>query len=398
MSTSISRLRRVFAKNTPIITATPQILTKTQTPKQEEKPTSVKSLVNKLSKQKNLTTLVENFKKCSEIRRFRSRHLVYEKTIGRLALAKQHSLVEQVLEHQKKFDDITKEGFAMRLISLYGKAGMFDHALKLFDELPELKCVRTVKTYNALLNASVASKKFDETEKLFRELSLKLSVEPDFCSYNIVIQAFIEMRKWENALSMLDEMERNGVEPNLITFNTLLNGFYRDGKFEDGERIWARMEESGIVPDIISYNVKLQGLVNVGKISEALELVEQLRNNVEKPNIFTYNVLIKWYGNNGNLDEAKSVYDNMLKSGIVPDWFTFEALIPCVCGKGEFGLALKLCEKSIGSNCHVSAGIVQVVVDGLVKESKVEEAKGLMEIAQSKNCYGSKLKMPQEIE
>ncbi|KAF9602583.1 hypothetical protein IFM89_029882 [Coptis chinensis] len=226
----------------------------------------------------------------------------------------------------------------MRLISLYGKPGMFGHALKLFDELPE--------RYNALLNASVVSNKFDETHKL-----------SDFP------YAFIEMGKWENARSMLD-----GVEPSLITFNTLLNGFYRDG------------------------------FVNVGKISEALELVEQLGNKVEKPNLFTYNVLIKWYGNNGNLDEAKSVYDNMLKTGVVPDWFTFEALIPCVCGKGEFGLALKLCEKSIGSNCHVSAGIVQVVVDGLVKESKVEETKGIMEIAQSKKCYRSKLKMPQEIE
>ncbi|KAF9599179.1 hypothetical protein IFM89_035638 [Coptis chinensis] len=185
----------------------------------------------------------------------------------------------------------------MRLISLYGKPGMFDHALKLFDELPE----RTVKTYNALLNAnaSVVSNKFDETHKLFREPSLK-------------------------------------------------------------------------------------------KLSD-FPSVEQLGNNVENPNLFTYNVLIKWYGNNGNLDEAKSVYDNMLKSGIVPDWFTFEALIPCVCEKGEFGLALKLCEKSIGSNCHVSAGVVQVVVDGLVKGSKVEEAKGLMEIAQSKKCYRSKL-------
>ncbi|KAF9606343.1 hypothetical protein IFM89_025011 [Coptis chinensis] len=159
------------------------------------------------------------------------------------------------------------------------------------------------------------------------------------------IQAFIEMGKWENARSM----EKNGVEPSLITFNTLLNGFYRDD-----------------------------------------ELVEQLGNNVEKPNLFTYNVLIKWYGNNGNLDEAKSVYDNMLKSDIVPDWFTFEALIPCVCEKGDFGLALKLCEESIGSNCHVSAGIVQVVVDGLVKESKVEE--------QSKKYYRLKLKMPREIE
>ncbi|KAF9589566.1 hypothetical protein IFM89_025692 [Coptis chinensis] len=159
---------------------------------------------------------------------------------------------------------------------------------------------------------------------------------------------------------MLEEMEKNGVERSLTTFNTLLNGFYRDGKFEEGERIWARMEES-------------------------VELVEQLGNNGKKPNLITYNVLIKWYCNNGNLDEAKSVYDNMLKSDIVLDWFTFEAFIPCVCEKGDFGLALKLCEESIGSNCHVSACILQVVVDGLLKESKVEEAKRLVEIHSQKS-------------
>ncbi|KAF9587316.1 hypothetical protein IFM89_001040 [Coptis chinensis] len=261
MFTSISRLSRVFAKNTRI-TATPQILTKTQTPKQEEKPPAS---INKLSKQKNLTTLVEN-----EIGRFRSPHLVYEKTIAR---------------HQNKFDDITEQGFAMRLISLYGKPGMFDHALKLFDELPERTAV---KTYNAVLNASVVSNKFDETQKLFREPSLKKL--PDFPSGNDLIT------KRKNILRplsphlpiykphltstgrMLVPCWWMGWSRSLITFNTLLNGFYRDGKFED-LAIWVRDGREWDCPDIISYNAKLQGFVNVGKISEAVELVEQLGNN-----------------------------------------------------------------------------------------------------------------------
>ncbi|KAF9589564.1 hypothetical protein IFM89_025690 [Coptis chinensis] len=429
MSSSISRLCRLFANNTLIkktpppqiltkplpkeektikqSTPPPQILTK-PLPKQEKttKPStppnpSLKDLINIISKEKNLTTLVENFKKFSERRRFRSRHILREQIINRLALAKQHSLVEQVLEHQKKFDNITQESFAAKLISLYGKAGMFDHALKLFDELPELNCTRTVKSFNALLNASVVSKKFDETEKLFREVSLKLSIEPDIHSYTIVIQAFVELGSFDSVVLMLDEMEKNGVKPGLITFNTLLSGFYNNGKFEDAEKIWARMEESGIVPDIYCYNAKLLAFVNAGKVSEAVEIVEQLGNSIEKPNCYTYNILIKWYCRNGNLDEAKSVYDHMLKSDLVPDWYTFEALIPCVCEKGDFDLALKLCEESISSkssNCHISAYIVQVVVDGLVKESKVGKAKGLVETALSKTYFRSNLKMPQEKE
>ncbi|KAK1396500.1 hypothetical protein POM88_006363 [Heracleum sosnowskyi] len=49
--------------------------------------------------------------------------------------------MEDILEFQKQFEDITNERFMVRLISLYGKAGMFDNARKVFDEMPELKCV-----------------------------------------------------------------------------------------------------------------------------------------------------------------------------------------------------------------------------------------------------------------
>ncbi|KAF9620081.1 hypothetical protein IFM89_010731 [Coptis chinensis] len=56
----------------------------------------------------------------------------------------------------------------------------------------------------------------------------------------------------------------------------------------------------------------------------------------------------------------------MEKNGVEPSLITFNTIfLNGFYRDGEFGLALKLCEKSIGSNCHVSAGIVQVVVDGL---------------------------------
>ncbi|KAF9590771.1 hypothetical protein IFM89_038298 [Coptis chinensis] len=393
-SSSISRLYRLFSNNIP----TPQILTKTL-PKEENPPKpSTNHLTKKIFAEKNLTTLVKNFKTFSERSQFRRSNHVYEDTVKRLASAKKHSLIEQVLEHQKKFDDITKEGFAIKLITLYGKVGMFDHALKTYNELPELKCTRTVKSFNALLNASIKSKKFSETLKLFRELSSSLSVTPDDYSYNTVIHAYIELGNFDSAVLMMDEMEKNGVKPDLITFNTLLNGYYSKGQFSDGEFFWARMEESGVVPDIISFNTKLKGLVSGGNISEAVELVEQLGNSEVKPNRFTYNVLIKWYCSNGKLDEAKRLYDYMLKNDVVPGYITFEALIPCACEKGDWDLALKLCEVSLNSNCHISAGTVQFVIDGLVKESKIEEAKGLVEIAWSKTYFHSKLKMPQEDE
>ncbi|KAF6152627.1 hypothetical protein GIB67_013074 [Kingdonia uniflora] len=120
--------------------------------------------------EKDLTKVVENFKKLSKSKFFRSRYggknNTYELTIRRLASTKQFSAIEEILEEQKKYNDILKEGFAIRIISVYGKAGMVDHAFKMLEQLPELKCDRTIKSVNALLSAYVDSKKMlDEMEK-----------------------------------------------------------------------------------------------------------------------------------------------------------------------------------------------------------------------------------------
>ncbi|KAF9590764.1 hypothetical protein IFM89_038291 [Coptis chinensis] len=384
MSSSLSRLHRIFASPSSKPLANPTAPTR-------------KDLIDNLFKEKTLAILVENFKKLSARPWFRKNDKIYVKVIRRLALAKELPKIEEVLEHQKKFDDITNEGFAMRLISLYGKAGMFRHAFKLFDDMPELKCARSVKSFNTLLNATIQSKNFDKTEKLFRELSSRLSMTPDHYSYNIVIKAFCEMGSLDSAVLMLDEMEKNGVNPDLVSFNTILNGFIK-WSFSDGERIWARMEETGIVPNIISFNAKLQGLVNGSKISEAVELAKQLQSREVKPDHGTYNILIKCCCDVGNLDEAKRLYDQFLKSDFAPNWTTYEALIPCVCEKGDFNLALKLSQECLGSNCYLNADTVQVVVDGLVKESKVEEAKKLVELKSSTNCGHWNLGMRQEDE
>ncbi|KAL0012535.1 hypothetical protein SO802_007643 [Lithocarpus litseifolius] len=177
---------------------------------------------NAKTKERRLQKAVDSFKKSSESDRIRARHGIYESTVRRLATAKKFSMIEEILEAQKKYPEIAIEGFAIRLISLYGKAGMFDHAHKVFDEMPDLNCPRTVKSFNTLLAACVSTKKFDKVDEIFRGLPPKLSIEADLVSYNVVIKAFCEMGSLDTALSMFDELEKNGMEPDSFTFNTLL--------------------------------------------------------------------------------------------------------------------------------------------------------------------------------
>ncbi|GMP72790.1 hypothetical protein CsSME_00030704 [Camellia sinensis var. sinensis] len=115
-------------------------LSSSSTPSQLN-PNIVRYLSNVLYKERNLKKLVEKFKKSSKSDRFRTKIGVYESTFRRLAFTKCFRWIEEILEIQKKYRDVSKEVFIIQLISLYGKSGMFKQASKVFDEMPDYNVI-----------------------------------------------------------------------------------------------------------------------------------------------------------------------------------------------------------------------------------------------------------------
>ncbi|KAG4195640.1 hypothetical protein ERO13_A06G121700v2 [Gossypium hirsutum] len=307
---------------------------------------------------------------------------IYEDIVRRLASAGRFQWIEEVLEDQKKYQDISKEGFAARLIHLYGKSGMFEQAYKVFDEMPN----RGLLSFNALMGACVNAKKFDKVNGFFKELPEKLSVEPDLVSYNTVIKAFCEMGSLDSARLMLDEMEKKGVQPDI----------FKNGRFDDGEKIWGKMVEKNVEPDIRSYNAKLLGFSTEKKMKEAVNLVEEMRSKGLKLDVFTFNYMIRGFVNEGKLEEAKEWYNQIGKNECAPDKLTFTMLVPFLCEKGDLSFAIELCKEIFGRKKLVDAALLQRVVDELVKASNIEDAKELVKLAKTNNFCRYKMKMPAE--
>ncbi|XAR66346.1 hypothetical protein NMG60_11012539 [Bertholletia excelsa] len=350
------------------------------------------------SKTNNLIKRVRKFKKASEYDLFRkSNQAKYETMVTRLAAAQRFSDIEDILEHQKKYQDIRKEGFACRLIALYGKAGMFGHAQKLFDEMPQLNCQRTVKSFNALLSACTNTKKPDKVTEIFTEIPKKLSIKPDNISYNIVIKALCEVGSFDSALSVVDEMEKNGLKPNTVTFNTLLDALYRNDKFSDAEKLWGLMENKDVVPNVRSYNPKLRALVADNRISEAVDVIEEMRSKGIMPDVFSFNALIKGFHDSGNMEQAKRWFTKMTENGCTPDSATLSMLGYLACDKGDFEYALEVCKEAIRLRRLVNPKMLQLVVDGLVKESKKEVAMELVTLGKSNDHFQYKLKIPSDV-
>ncbi|XP_020591825.1 pentatricopeptide repeat-containing protein At1g55890, mitochondrial-like [Phalaenopsis equestris] len=367
----------------------------TQNPSSSSPQKPLRSIIKALFREKDLNQLISNFKRCSADRNFRSKPEVYEIIIRRLATAGRLDAVDDIIEQHKCYqEEMSHEGFAVRLISLYGLAGMPERAAALFQELPALGCPRTVFSFNAVLTAYTRSNAADRIAHLHKFLSSHdASIEPNRISYNILINALCERDLLDDALNTLDLMEKREIMPDLVTFNTLLNGFYGKGMISEADEIWQRMKETGIQPDVRSFNAKIRAFAWQGKIVEAMEVLEELRRVGLEPDTLTYNALIKGYCRQGNLEEAKRLYKQMGKNGCFPDRHTLRELIPKLCQGGDVDLALNICIKAIDNGFLVDVGIIQVLIDELVKGSLHDKAKKLVKRARLKNDRAN-LKMP----
>ena len=355
---------------------------------------SIRSISEDLYKEVKLKNVVEKFKKASDNDRFRKKTGIYEDTVRRLAGARRFRWVRDILEHQKQYSDISNEGFSARLISLYGKSGMTKHARKVFDEMPQRNCSRTVLSLNALLAAYLHSHKYDVVQELFRDLPTQLSIKPDLVTYNTIIKAFCEKGSFDSALSVLREIEEKGLSPDSITFNTLLDGLYSKGRFEEGEKVWEQMSVNNVAPGVRSYCSKLVGLAEVKKMGEAVVLFREMEKLGVKPDLFCINAVIKGFVNEGNLDEAKKWFGEIAKSEYDPDKNTYSIIVPFLCEKGDFKTAIEMCKEIFNNRCRVDATLLQGVVDKLASEGMITEAKEIVEIGKTNRYCRYRLDLP----
>ncbi|CAN1222187.1 Pentatricopeptide repeat-containing protein At3g13160, mitochondrial [Linum grandiflorum] len=388
-SSVYSRLHDVFTKKTAAPTITPTSSTASTPAAVVVKGVSVKQLY----KARSLEGLVAMFKECSKESRFRARWGIYEETVRRLVRADRRHWVEEILEEQKKYPDMKKEGFNVRLIRLYGDAGMFEHARKLFDEMPE-RCERTVLSFNALLAAAVHSRKYDIANELFKELPEELGIRPDVFSHNIVMKGLCEVGELNSAALLMDRMD---CEPNVVTFNTLLDGFYSNGRFEEGDAIWDRlMKNKSISPDVRSYCAKLMGLAMQKRSKEAVELLAEMEEEEGriKPDAICWHNVIMGYVKEANMEEAKSWYLEMKLRGCKPHRMTFSLLIPFACENGDAGFGLELAKDIFSMKHLVDVGLLQRVVDALVKEGRMDEAEVVRSLGMNNGYYQYNLCLP----
>ncbi|KAL4186179.1 hypothetical protein AMTRI_Chr09g32500 [Amborella trichopoda] len=321
----------------------------------------------------------EVFRKASKSPRFRHDRAAFSAFVQKLAGYERFDLIEQALESHKKPPFSLMEGFIIRLILLYSEAGMVDKALDTFYQMDELECPRSEKSFSATLSGLLSNKRFDDVHRLFDEIPSKFGISPTVFTYDIIIRAFCEEHLLDSAFEMLGKMEKIGIKPDVVSYNTLIDGFLRAGDQTRVDELLKEMTEKGCAPDLVTYNLRILGFCKDKESVKAQALLEEMRSRGIRPNSRSYNAVIFGFYKEGNLEEARRVYESIPKGDESPNSGTYFMLIQFEIEHGNYETALELCKKSIKRKWIPPFFTMKSLIDGLVKISKVDEAKAIVE-------------------
>ncbi|KAF8012470.1 hypothetical protein BT93_I0593 [Corymbia citriodora subsp. variegata] len=304
-------------------------------------------------------------------------------TIRRLAKSRRFADIEALVESHKKEAQITQEPYLCTLIRSYGIAGMFDHAMRTFEQMDRLGTPRTVLSLNAVLSACNASKLFDRVPELFGALPGKYGVSPDRVSYGILVKSYCEAGSPEKAIEVLKEMEEKGIEVTAVTITTILDSLYKNGRAGEAEELWDETVKAGCVLDAPAYNVRIMHAQSLGP-EDVKKLIQEMSDAGFKPDTISYNYLMTSYLKAGMMDEAIGVYKELEGNGCKPNAASFRTLIHYLCKNGDYEKGYKIFKESVKVHKIPDFLTLRSLVEGLVQKKRTKEAKGLIRTIRKK--------------
>ncbi|KAF3437882.1 hypothetical protein FNV43_RR20638 [Rhamnella rubrinervis] len=317
---------------------------------------------------------------------FRYSLLSYDLIVTKLGRVKMFDQMEQILQQMKqetRFDP--PEILFCNVISFYGRARLPHRAVQMFDQMPSFRCQRTVKSFNSLLDALRRCGELPKVREIF--MGMENYVNPDACTYNILIKACCVNGSLDDAWVVFDEMRRKGVRPNVVTFGTLIYGLCVDSRLKEAFKLKEDMKRIyGVKPNAFVYTSLIKGLCKIGELSLAFRLKEEMVTNKIELDAAVYSTLINALFKVGRKGEVSGNLEEMSVYGCKPDTVTYNAVINGFCKEKDFEAAFRILDEMVKNNCKPDIISYNVIIGGLCKEGKWIEANDLFEDLPRRGC------------
>lgn len=315
------------------------------------------------------------------------------------------------------------------ILGVLGRAGMVSKARELFDSA-DLKALRSVVLFNAMMGVYVRSGFFKRAWKLYEELCAQ-GLEADEVTfntlfsgiaksdmpvhmaeklfskmqqsgvpagrftYNTLIMLYSKAGNFNAASAMLHEMRQRDHLPDLCTFNTLIALHARAGQVEQAVHVFRTLTDAGLKPDTITFTTLIQMFNQAHLPSKAVDCFAEMQACGCKPDLMTYSLMVHVHGRAGRPREAEQALQQMQQAGFRPNVVTWSSLIQ-VYGKQGMLAELNACFAEMQkSGCRADATLYNIMMNAYGQVSLPGQAACLFRQMQSQGiqpteaCYNT---------
>ncbi|XP_022714800.1 putative pentatricopeptide repeat-containing protein At3g15930 [Durio zibethinus] len=296
--------------------------------------------------------------------------------------------------------------FLNKIISFccINESGDMDHALKLFNQIPEPK---SVFHWNTMIKGYSRIDRPKHGISMYLDM-LKRNVKPDNFTFPFLLKGFNRNVGFscgkelhghvvkfgfasnafvQNALihmySLCGQMEIAravfdiSCKMDVITWNVILTGYNRVKQYDETSKLFREMEKNGLIPT----SVTLVSLLSACSKLRDLEIGKRVHKHIKKceiePNLILENALMDLYAACGEMDVAVGIFDGM-KTRDVISWTT---IVSGFVNKGEIELARNYFDQ-MPERDNVSW---TAMIDGYIRVNCFKEALVLFRQMQASN-------------
>ncbi|XP_054786356.1 pentatricopeptide repeat-containing protein At1g07740, mitochondrial isoform X1 [Prosopis cineraria] len=310
----------------------------------------------------------------------------YAALLYKLARSRSFEAVETVLAYIQDRGIHCKETIFVALFQHYSKAKLPEEAVKLFNRMPQFNCIRTLQSFNALLNTLIDNDCFTEANDTFKG-SYKMGFRPNTVSFNLMIKGWLAIDEFDKACDVFDEMLEKKVQPSVVTYNSLIGFLSRKGEIGKAMTLLEDMTKKGKYPSKVTYALLMESFCSMDKYEEAKKLMFDMAYRGCKPQPINFSVLMNDLGKRGKIEEAKSLLHEMRKRRLKPDVVIYNILINYLCKEGKTEEAYKVLIEMQIKGCEPNAATYRMMVDGFCKTGDFDGGLNILNVMLASKHY-----------
>lgn len=211
---------------------------------------------------------------------------------------------------------------------------------------------------------------------------INMGFTPDNFTYNTAIDTFCKAGMVTEAAALLDFMRTRGTtmsSPTARTYTIMIVAFVQSNKMDEAFKLLGEMIGSGTLPDVSTYKELIEGMCLAGKTDAAYKFLDEMRNKGYPPDIVTYNCFLKVLCDNKNREEALGLNKKMNEVGCVPSVQTFNMLITMYFELGDPEGAFECWHEMEKKGYTADTDSYCVMIEGLFGCNKTDDASALLE-------------------